>query len=143
MFIIKFLITDTNSIHEPPRRVLVALPQSNITFSDYLFPGEGPQEAQISLQELLDITVNEKDGIKDIEGQAGISIFFNCFVIFYLNMQFLDLTSMYNDGLEVESDEILPKLPTDTNKFMYSLGLGVASFVFLLSLFLHYFQQES
>lgn len=65
------LFLDTNSIHEPPRRVLVTLPKSNITLSDYLFPGEGPQEAQISLEELLDIKVNEKDSIKDIEGQAG------------------------------------------------------------------------
>lgn len=66
------LVSDTNSVHEPPRRVLVSLPASKITLSDYLFPGEGPQEAQISLQEMLDITVNEVDDINDIEGQAGI-----------------------------------------------------------------------
>lgn len=47
------------------------MPNSEITLSDYLFPGEGPQEAQISLKELLDIAVHEKDAIKDIEGQAG------------------------------------------------------------------------
>lgn len=52
--------------------MLVQLPNSEVTLSDYLFPGEGPQEAQISLQELLDITVSEKDTIKDIEGQAGM-----------------------------------------------------------------------
>ncbi|XP_018318920.1 protein odr-4 homolog isoform X2 [Agrilus planipennis] len=62
---------DTNSIHEPPRRVLVTLPSSKITLSDYLFPGEGPQESQISLQELLDITLTADSEIKDIEGQAG------------------------------------------------------------------------
>lgn len=64
-------MADTNSIHEPPRRVLVSLPNTEVTFSDYLFPGEGPQEAQISLQELLDISIIDKDAIKDIEGQAG------------------------------------------------------------------------
>lgn len=67
----KTLIADTNSIHEPPRRVLVPLPDSTVSLSDYLFPGEGPQEAQISLQEMLDIQINEHDDIKDFEGQAG------------------------------------------------------------------------
>lgn len=62
---------DTNTIHEPPRRVLVSLPTTNITLSDYLFPGEGPQEARTSLLDMLDISVNEEEDIKDIEGQAG------------------------------------------------------------------------
>lgn len=69
--IIIIYCADTNSVHEPPRRVLVSLPQNKVALSDYLFPGEGPQEAQISLQEMLDITVREHDDIKDIEGQAG------------------------------------------------------------------------
>lgn len=71
MLFIWFVFIDTNSIHEPPRRVLVTLPNSAVILSDYLFPGEGPQEAQISLRELLDIAVSEQDAIKDIEGQAG------------------------------------------------------------------------
>lgn len=58
------------SVHEPPRRVLVPLPSTKITLSDYLFPGEGPSEALISLEELLDLTVNEHDVIKDLEIQA-------------------------------------------------------------------------
>lgn len=69
-----FAALDTNSVHEPPRRVLVSLPDSTIALSDYLFPGEGPQEAQISLQEMLDIKVNENDDIKDEEGQAGMCV---------------------------------------------------------------------
>lgn len=112
---------DTNSIHEPPRRIFVKLPGTDLTLSDYLFPGEGPQEATISLEELLDITVNEKEGIIDAEGQA-------------------DLTEFYNDKLEVESEDNLPKLPTETSKFMYTVGLGIALFVLLVSLLVHFLQ---
>lgn len=54
----------------------MSLPDSTVTLSDYLFPGEGPQEAQISLQEMLDIKVNENDDIKDVEGQAGLYFLF-------------------------------------------------------------------
>ena len=39
--------------------------------SDYLFPGEGPQEALLSLQELLDLEVQENNVQKDIELEAG------------------------------------------------------------------------
>lgn len=62
---------EKSSVHEPPRRVLVPLPSSKITLSDYLFPGEGPSEALISLEELLDLKVTEDDVIKDLEVQAG------------------------------------------------------------------------
>lgn len=59
------------TLHEPPRRVLVTLPQSRVTLSDYLFPGEGPQEALVSLQELLDLEVQESSVQKELELQAG------------------------------------------------------------------------
>lgn len=59
------------TLHEPPRRVLIALPENKITLSDYLFPGEGPQEALLSLQELLDLKVQESHVQKEIELQAG------------------------------------------------------------------------
>ncbi|XP_033331696.1 protein odr-4 homolog isoform X1 [Megalopta genalis] len=58
------------TLHEPPRRVLIALPESKVTLSDYLFPGEGPLEALLSLQELLDLEVHESNVQKDIELQA-------------------------------------------------------------------------
>lgn len=63
--------SDTNSIHEPPRRIMYRLPGTELTLSDYLFPGEGPNEAKLSLEELLDIRIGEKGQIHDIEGQAG------------------------------------------------------------------------
>ncbi|XP_018352634.1 PREDICTED: protein odr-4 homolog isoform X2 [Trachymyrmex septentrionalis] len=58
------------TLHELPRRVLIALPDNKVTLSDYLFPGEGPQEALLSLQELLDLNVQESQVQKEVELQA-------------------------------------------------------------------------
>jgi len=110
---------DVSTIHEPPRRVLVTLPTGKVTLSDYLFPGEGPQEAQISLQELLDIKIAEMDAIRDIEGQA-------------------DLTDLCSEGgLDAESDEIL-QISKATNKNIYFAGLGIAFLVLVISLLVHF-----
>ncbi|XP_032686392.1 protein odr-4 homolog [Odontomachus brunneus] len=64
------------TLHEPPRRVLIALPENKITLSDYLFPGEGPQEALLSLQELLDLEVQENQVQKEVELQADPTEFY-------------------------------------------------------------------
>ncbi|KAG5883048.1 hypothetical protein JTB14_010437 [Gonioctena quinquepunctata] len=111
---------DVNCVHEPPRRVLITLPNSNITLSDYLFPGEGAQDAKVSLEELLDIKIKGKLEIQDIEGQA-------------------DITEYCKSGLESDSMEILPKLNPEANKFMY-IGLVVALIVLIFSLLLHFFK---
>ncbi|XP_031825862.1 protein odr-4 homolog isoform X2 [Nomia melanderi] len=65
------------TLHEPPRRVLIELPESKVTLSDYLFPGEGPQEALVSLQELLDLEVQENTVQKDIELQVDPMEFYS------------------------------------------------------------------
>lgn len=68
----KIFILETVTLHEPPRRVLVQLPRNKVTLSDYLFPGEGTQEALMSLQELLDIQKVQEGNIqKDLELQVG------------------------------------------------------------------------
>lgn len=72
LFINMIFFAENITLHEPPRRVLVELPQSRVTLSDYLFPGEGPQEALISLQELLDLEVQESSVQKEIECQVGM-----------------------------------------------------------------------
>lgn len=118
--------------------MLVSLPASTVTLSDYLFPGEGPQEAQISLQEMLDIKVNENDDIKDVEGQAGMFSTF-CKLCSQAQFLFLDLNEYYNEGLEADSDETLNKLPKVTHKFVYMVGIGAALIVLLLSLVIHFF----
>lgn len=71
MYVYIYHFVEKITLHEPPRRVLIALPESKVTFSDYLFPGEGPQEALISSQELLDLKVRENHVEKEIELQAG------------------------------------------------------------------------
>nr|XP_023014162.1 protein odr-4 homolog [Leptinotarsa decemlineata] len=108
---------DVNCVHEPPRRVLIRLPNSNITLSDYLFPGEGAQDAKVSLEELLDIKIKGKLQILDVEGQP-------------------DITEYCKGALESESKEILPKLNSDANQFMY-LGMVAAVIVLIVSLLLH------
>ncbi|XP_058794467.1 protein odr-4 homolog [Phymastichus coffea] len=65
------------TLHEPPRRVLVELPQSKVTLSDYLFPGEGPQESLILLKELLDLEVSENQIQKDVERQVDPAEFYS------------------------------------------------------------------
>lgn len=73
-------------VHEPPRRVLIPLPHSKVALSDYLYPGEGPSEALISLQELLGVKVNESAVQKDFEGQPGEHILL-CELNFFFNWQ--------------------------------------------------------
>lgn len=65
------MFSEDITLHEPPRRVLIALPENKVTLSDYLFPGEGPEEALRSLQELLDVEVQETQVQKEVELQAG------------------------------------------------------------------------
>lgn len=81
-------ILDNVTYHEPPRRVLVELQESKVTLSDYLFPGEGAQEALMSLQELLDLRVLESNVQKDLEFQVGELILYNilyrCFLLIFL-----------------------------------------------------------
>lgn len=75
--------------------------------SDYLFPGEGPEDAKTSLEELLDIEIKGKLKIFDVEGQVDISL--------------------YDSALESNSEESLPiKLGKDPNRFLFlSVILGL------------------
>lgn len=66
------LFSEKVCFNEPPRRVLV--PVGSIYFCDYLFPGEAPVEALLSVKELLDIQLSESDVICDVETPAGTSI---------------------------------------------------------------------
>ncbi|XP_065163912.1 protein odr-4 homolog [Atheta coriaria] len=116
-------LNDTCSLHEPPRRVQIPLPHGNVSLSDYLFPGEGAQEAQMSFQDVLDVQIATKHAIKDPEGQADLSVY-------------------YSEMASRDSNDLpLPSLPTDTNKFMYLLGAGVSIGVLLISLFIHFLRE--
>ncbi|XP_064212802.1 protein odr-4 homolog isoform X2 [Tribolium castaneum] len=113
---------DINSVHEPPRRVLISLPNSSIAISDYLFPGEGPQDAKISLEEMLDIEIHDEGDVVDVEGQA-------------------DLTEFYNDAVESDSEEVVTKKPAES-KSLYYIALGVALLILIISLVTHFIQQK-
>uniref|UniRef100_T1J7P0 Protein odr-4 homolog n=1 Tax=Strigamia maritima TaxID=126957 RepID=T1J7P0_STRMM len=50
---------DPNVVHEPPRRVFANLPGSDITVSDYLFPGEKARDSLAAYKELLGLDLTE------------------------------------------------------------------------------------
>ncbi|XP_015605867.1 protein odr-4 homolog [Cephus cinctus] len=107
------------TLHEPPRRVLVALPQSKVTLSDYLFPGEGPQEALVSLQELLDLEVQESSVQKELELQADPSEFYED-----------------NEGETAPMDRA--KDPTENNQLdLYVIALSLAFLALVAAVLLH------
>ncbi|CAH2075315.1 unnamed protein product, partial [Iphiclides podalirius] len=83
--------------NEPPRRVLV--PVGSLYLCDYLFPGEAPAEALLSVKELLDLQITEADVICDIETPADTSEF---------------------DALDRDtSSEELLATPQEASQFMY------------------------
>ncbi|XP_067000266.2 protein odr-4 homolog [Anabrus simplex] len=98
------------TLHEPPRRVLVPLPHCRVSLSDYLFPGEGPSEALISLQELLDLRVNESDVQKELEMQA-------------------DPSEYYSSDIQIENDaseDLLPVSMSKSTVVLIALTIAVA-----------------
>lgn len=64
-----FLSTEKVCFNEPPRRVLV--PVGSLYLCDYLFPGEAPAEALLSVRELLDLQITEAEVVCDVETPAG------------------------------------------------------------------------
>ncbi|XP_050302642.1 protein odr-4 homolog [Anthonomus grandis grandis] len=111
---------EINSVHEPPRRVLITLPESNVTISDYLFPGEGPEDVKASLEELLDIKADSQLELLDLEGQA-------------------DIAQYYGSQVPCVQSKITS---TDSSKFMYLLGLGVAFLMLIVSIIVHFYMTD-
>lgn len=55
-------------VHEPPRRVFVALPGSaGVAVSDYLYPGEGTEDSMPAIQEIFGFTPTEDEIEDDLE----------------------------------------------------------------------------
>ncbi|KAL6267101.1 hypothetical protein P5V15_000180 [Pogonomyrmex californicus] len=107
------------TLHEPPRRVLIALPENKVTLSDYLFPGEGPQEALLSLQELLDLEVQESQVEKEVELQADL-------------LEFYCQSDVNAKPLDNNTDT------TRTHQMtIYLMGLSVAFIILLIAVFVH------
>ncbi|CAG9864393.1 unnamed protein product [Phyllotreta striolata] len=111
---------DISSVHEPPRRVLIPLPDSEIALSDYLFPGEGSQETKVSLEELLDIKIKGRLNINDVEGQA-------------------DIEDYYKGASVSDNEEISLKITTYSNYSMYVIGLIVSLVVLVTAVLFKFF----
>ena len=54
-------------LHEPPRRILIKLPHSDVCISDYLYPGETTYDCNNSVEELLYFTPHVEDMNDDLE----------------------------------------------------------------------------
>ncbi|CAG9560483.1 unnamed protein product [Danaus chrysippus] len=103
--------------NEPPRRVLV--PVGSLYFCDYLFPGEAPAEALLSVKELLDLQITESEVICDVETPADTSEF---------------------DALDRDtSSEELLATPQEASQFMYITGICFAMLVLFVSILIHYY----
>ncbi|CAH2107315.1 unnamed protein product [Euphydryas editha] len=103
--------------NEPPRRVLV--PVGALYLCDYLFPGEAPAEALLSVKELLDLQITENDVVCDVETPADTSEF---------------------DALDRDaSSEELLATPQEASQFMYITGICFAMFVLIVSILIHYY----
>ncbi|KAL0892153.1 hypothetical protein ABMA27_015350 [Loxostege sticticalis] len=103
--------------NEPPRRVLV--PVGSLYLCDYLFPGEAPAEALLSVRELLDLQITEADVVCDVETPADTSEF---------------------DALDRDaSSEELLATPQEASQFMYITGICFAMFVLVVSILIHYY----
>ena len=46
-------------VHEPPRRLFVALPETSVAVADYLFPGEGTEDCLANIKEVFGVEVAE------------------------------------------------------------------------------------
>ncbi|KAH0949711.1 hypothetical protein HN011_000576 [Eciton burchellii] len=108
------------TLHEPPRRVLIALPENKVTLSDYLFPGEGPQEALLSLQDLLDVKVQESQVQKEVELQADPMEFYG------------------QSNINTKSDNTMDA-SRNHHMAIYLTGLSVAFIVLIIAILMHQF----
>jgi len=54
-------------VHEPPRRVFVSVPDTTVTVSDYLYPGEGAEDCLANIGEIFGWTLGEEAVEDDLE----------------------------------------------------------------------------
>ncbi|XP_077283826.1 protein odr-4 homolog isoform X2 [Arctopsyche grandis] len=99
--------------NEPPRRVLIKLPEfeGKMFLCDYLFPGESPVEALMSVKEMLDTDINEDDVI---------------------------YTSEF-DALERNSNEEDMNMPQNANQSTYGTAIAVALVLLIIAILAQYF----
>merc|ERR1712013_551334 len=54
-------------VHDPPRRLFVALPETSVAVADYLFPGEGTEDCLANIKEIFGVEVDEDQIEDDLE----------------------------------------------------------------------------
>ena len=59
-------------VHEPPRRLFVALPETSVAVADYLFPGEGTEDCLANIKEIFGVEVEEDQIEDDLEIVASL-----------------------------------------------------------------------
>ncbi|VEN37985.1 unnamed protein product [Callosobruchus maculatus] len=109
---------EISCIHEPPRRVMVSLPDIEPMFSDYLFPGEGQLDAKASVEELLDVKLKGKLNIEDLEGQA-------------------DFTKYYDDSAQTTTSDNVIKLQSESSGKIMNTPILLAVAVLLISFLMY------
>ncbi|KAG7299491.1 hypothetical protein JYU34_016453 [Plutella xylostella] len=102
--------------NEPPRRVLI--PVGSLYLCDYLFPGEAPAEALLSVRELLDLHVAAAAVLCGAETPADTSEF---------------------DALDRDASTEELATPQEASQAMYIIGISVALLVLVVSILVHYY----
>ena len=78
-------------LHEPPRRVLIKLPESEVTISDFLFPGESTEASAKAVEEMFGF-VPELEDLDDeqelVASPKQVVVRFFCWKICGLNWHF-------------------------------------------------------
>lgn len=105
------------TLHEPPRRILIYLHKSRVTLSSYLFPGEEPEEALISLQELLDVDAEDLDIQQEIEHHA----------------ESIDTYQCNTPNIPVNNEKTETRLTS-----IRMAGLGVTIFIIVAAIIFHH-----
>ncbi|KAL7305784.1 hypothetical protein TKK_0002033 [Trichogramma kaykai] len=119
------------TLHEPPRRIFLQLPQNRISLSDYLYPGEVDESMIIDLfKTLLDLEISENQLQKDLEKQ-------------------IDPTDLYkqnkvsNENWNAAETETKVESDKSWNIIIYVSALLTVICAIILGILLYFFQKKN
>lgn len=128
--------SDALFMSEPPRRVYFNIFNTtgnarSVQFSEYIFRGEAPTVAVAQAKHILDLDILTENIITDLEGVADDDI--------------SDLEDNYETDMHSATGKLHGKMhggrsrnKQDMSRFMYMLGVSVALFVLMVSVFVHF-----
>lgn len=127
---------DSLFISEPPRRIYFSIFNTTkntrpIQFSEYIFRGETPNVAITQAKHILDLDIASENIIADLEG---------------LPEEYEECDEDGGDEFQMNSadNKATNKIKSraanmqDMSRYMYMLGVSVALFVLMASIFMHY-----